>query len=159
MCQELKAKYHNDNYILWLHCRIECVHNDIDQLFTSIETREWSKCEKTSLKHQIYGVIFHSIKKFEESQNIIGNNCSMEPGVYLQNWQCFFLSIWFNIHIIVASHELYVRRAGHRKQETISGIFFCFYSFFFQFDLPNVFKFSENKVSDLTHSGSLLNFM
>ena len=71
----------------------------------------------------------------------------------------FFLSIWFNIHIIVASHELYVRRAGHRKQETISGIFFCFYSFFFQFDLPNVFKFSENKVSDLTHSGSLLNFM
>ena len=98
------------------------------------------------LKHQIYGVIFHSIKKFEESQNIIGNNCSMEPGVYLQNWQCFFLSIWFNIHIIVASHELYVRRAGHRKQETISGIFFCFYSFFFSLISRMCLNFLKTKL-------------
>ena len=58
----------------------------------------------------------------------------------------FFLSIWFNIHIIVASHELYVRRAGHRKQETISGIFFCFYSFFFSLISRMCLNFLKTKL-------------
>ena len=94
----------NDNYILWLHCRIECVHNDIDQLFISIETRESSKCEKTSLKHQIYGVIFHSIQEIWRESKYYRKELFDGTWSLFAKLTVFILLIWFNIHIIVASH-------------------------------------------------------